>query len=506
MLDASLQALEFIATPSYLGFLLLGVSLGLFVGLIPGLGGIAGMSLIIPFIFGMDTVDGLALLTGAIAVGSTSDTFPAVLIGVPGSAGAQATVMDGYPLAQQGRAKEALAAAFAASVTGGVFGAVALLGVLGVARPLLLQLRSPQLLMLTLLGLSLVGVLSGRSPALGLLSASLGALLGVVGAAPVDGSARYTFGAVYLYDGIPLSVLALGLFGMPEIMNLLARRSSVAHSGRLEGSIGTGLRAAFRHRWLILRSSVLGMVIGAVPGLGGAVVDWFVYGVAQQTYKDGSRFGTGDIRGVIAPESANNAKEGGAFLPTLAFGIPGSGSMAVMIGGLTLLGVQVGPAMLDKNLAFTISVAWTLALANIVGVVACFLFIKPIARLTTIRASRLMPFILVLVAMAAYQSSTSAGDLIVLLLIGLLGWVFERVGIPRPPLLIGFVLSASLERYLFLTRGIYGWSFLTEPSVIGFGVVIIALTVGIPLFRLRKGVKSETVSSVEPEETLNERP
>jgi len=505
MLDASLQALQLIATPSYVGFLLLGVSLGLFVGLIPGLGGIAGMSLIIPFIFGMDPVDGLALLTGAIAVGSTSDTFPAVLIGVPGSAGAQATIMDGYPLARQGRAKEALAAAFSASVMGGVFGAFALLAILGVARPLLLQLRSPQLLMLTLLGLSLVGVLSGKAPGLGLLSAILGALLGVVGAAPVDGLPRYTFGAGYLYDGIPLAVLALGLFGMPEIMNLLAKRSSVAHAGGLEGSIGAGLRAAVRHRWLILRSSVMGMAIGAVPGLGGAVVDWIVYGVAQQTSKDGSGFGKGDIRGVIAPESANNAKEGGAFLPTLVFGIPGSGAMAVMVGGLTLLGIQVGPAMLDRNLAFTISVAWTLALANVVGVLACFLFIKPIAQLTTIRASRLMPFILVLVAMAAYQSSNSAGDLLALLLIGLLGWVFDRVGIPRPPLLIGFVLSTSVERYLFLTRGIYGWSFLTEPSVIAFGVVIVTLTVGIPLFRMRSGVRGATQSVEEPGEVLDER-
>ena len=179
--------------------------------------------------------------------------------------------------------------------------------------------------------------------------------------------------------------------------------------------------------------------------------------------------------------------------------------MAVMVGGLTLLGIQVGPAMLDRNLAFTISVAWTLALANVVGVLACFLFIKPIAQLTTIRASRLMPFILVLVAMAAYQSSNSAGDLLALLLIGLLGWVFDRVGIPRPPLLIGFVLSTSVERYLFLTRGIYGWSFLTEPSVIAFGVVIVTLTVGIPLFRMRSGVRGATQSVEEPGEVLDER-
>ncbi|GGI02392.1 tripartite tricarboxylate transporter permease [Egicoccus halophilus] len=488
MLEASVEALQYIATPGYLGFLLLGVSLGLTIGLIPGLGGIVGMSMILPFIFGMDPVNGLALLTGAVAVGSTSDTFPAVLIGVPGSAGAQATIMDGYPLARQGRAKEALAAAFTASVLGGLFGAFALLAVLGVARPLLLQLRSPQLLMLTLLGLSLVGVLSQKAPGLGLLSALLGALLGVVGVAPVDGFPRYTFGTAYLTDGIPLAVLALGLFGMPEIINLLAKGSSVASQGRLEGSIAAGVRAALQHRWLILRSSVMGMAVGAVPGLGGAVVDWLVYGVAQQTYRDSENFGKGDIRGVIAPESANNAKEGGSFLPTLVFGIPGSGVMAVMIGGLTLLGLQVGPGMLERDLSFTISVAWTLALANVVGVLACFIFIRPIARLTTIRASRLMPFILVLVAMAAYQSSGRIGDIIALLVIGLLGWVLNHVGIPRPPMLIGFVLSVSAERYLFLTRGLYQWGFLREPSVIGLGLVIVVLTVGIPLVRRRNRV------------------
>lgn len=487
MVDVALQALGAVMTPSFLFFLAAGVVVGLIIGIIPGLGGVVGMSIIIPFIFGMDTLDGLALLVGALAVTSTSDTFPAVLIGVPGSAGAQATIMDGYPMARQGRAKEALGAAFTASALGGVFGAFALLAILGFARPLLLAMASPELFMLTILGLSLVGVLSRKAPALGLLSAFLGAGLGLIGLAAMDGQPRFTGGTFYLVDGLPIAIVALGLFGLPEIINMLAKGTAIVNEGRLEGSALAGARQTFRHPWLVFRCSVLGMALGAVPGLGGAVVDWLLYGVAQQTYKDGHKFGTGDIRGVIAPESGMNAKEGGAFLPTLVFGIPGSAQMAVLIGGLTFIGINVGPQMLTTELSFTVSIAWALALANVLGTALCFLFIAPIARMTLIRASRLMPFIMVILAMAAFQASARIGDLVVLVALGFLGWLMNYIDMPRPPMLIGFVLTASSERYLHLTLNIYrDGAWLTRPSVISLAVLTILLTVAIPAVRGRK--------------------
>lgn len=495
MLDVGAQAIELIATPTYLTFLFAGVMLGTVVGFVPGMGGVVGMSIIVPFLFGMDPVSGMALFIGALTVIGTSDSFPAVLIGVPGSAGAQATIMDGYPLAKQGRAKEALSAAFFAAALGGIVGAVLLLGLILAVRPLLLALGSPQLFMLTLLGISLVGVLSRGAPLLGIISALVGALLGMVGTAPIIGDPRFTFGTSYLYGGIPLAVMAMGLFGLPEIIEVLAKRQSVARAEALEGGLGDGIRAVLRNRWLVLRSSAMGAAIGAIPGLGGAVVDWLVYGVAAQTSADNSNFGKGDIRGVIAPEAANNAKEGGAFLPTLLFGIPGSSTMAIMIGGLSLLGIQVGPQMVAVDLPLTVAMVWSLALANVIGATICIMFVKPISRLTTIRASRLMPFVLAALVLGAYQSSGSAGDFITLVAFGVIGWAMKYVGMARPPLLIGFVLSASAERYLHLSYSVYGWEWLRHPSVIALLVVTLLLSVGIPL--LQRGERDPDINRPE---------
>ncbi len=212
MLDAALAALLTITDPTRLLMLVVGVAVGLLVGIMPGLGGTVGMSLVLPFIFGMDPNTAMALLIGMVAVIHTADTFPSVLLGVPGSSGSQATIMDGYPLAQKGEAGRAFGAAFFASMIGGVFGAAAIFALLPVARPLVLALGSPELFMLAILGLSMVGVLSGNKPILGVLAGALGLLLGSVGAAPAEPHYRYTFDLLYLFDGLPLAVVALGLF------------------------------------------------------------------------------------------------------------------------------------------------------------------------------------------------------------------------------------------------------------------------------------------------------
>ena len=227
--------------------------------------------------------------------------------------------------------------------------------------------------MLGVLGLSMVGILSGSRPLAGLAMGTLGLLLGSIGAAPSTPFYRYTFGSLYLYDGIPLAVLALGLFALPEILELLATGGSISttEGARHVSQFIQGAKDVVKERWLVLRSAVLGVGIGFVPGLGGAVVDWISYGVASSTAGEDATFGEGDVRGVIAPESSNNAKEGGALIPTLLFGIPGSGTTAVLLGGFVVLGLQPGPRMLDDNLDVTLMVVWTLAIANVMGTLAC---------------------------------------------------------------------------------------------------------------------------------------
>ncbi len=339
MFEAGLEALTLILQPARLGFIVLGTSIGMIVGILPGLGGAVGMSVVLPFVFGMYPYSGMALLMGMVAVIHTADTFPSVLLGIPGSSGSQATIMDGYPLAKQGQAARALGAAFTSSVVGGLFGAVLLFATVNFARPLVLALRSPELFMLTILGLSMVGVLSRGSALKGVLAGVLGLLLGVVGGAPAVSEYRFTFNSIYLFDGIPLPVLALGLFALPEMIELLIRDTNIAGKAELTGSRLQGIKDAVKYRWLIIRSSFIGVLVGMVPGLGGPVVDWIAYGIAVRTSKNNENFGKGDIRGVIAPEAANNAKECGALVPTMLFGIPGSSTTAILLGGLILMGI-----------------------------------------------------------------------------------------------------------------------------------------------------------------------
>lgn len=482
MTAALFDALAHLLTPTHFGFLALGVSIGLLVGILPGLGGIAGLSLLLPFIYGMDQTSALAMLIGLVAVIPTSDTFASVLMGIPGSSASQATVLDGFPLAKKGEAARALSAAFSASLIGGLFGALLLTAFVLIARPLILSFSSAELFMLTLFGLSMVGVLSGASLAKGIAAAALGLAFGMIGAAPATGEYRMDFGSLYLMDGLPLAVVALGVFAVPEIVDLLRGGQTISGDGKLGRGWLDGVRDTWRNKWLSLRCAGLGSIIGAIPGLGGSVVDWIAYGHVVQTTKDRSQFGKGDIRGVIAPESANNAKEGGALLPTLLFGIPGSGSMALFLAGMILLGLQPGPAMAERNLGTTYTIVWSLALANVLGTFLCIVLAPGIARLTTIRYALIAPFMIMVISFAAFQASRSYNDLLALLAVGLLGIFLRRFGWPRPAFLIGFVLALQGERYLYQAVQFSGWSFLSRPLVL----VILAITLLSVWIGLRK--------------------
>jgi TctA family transporter len=485
------EALLGLLTAQYFLFLMLGVGLGLVIGVLPGLGGIAGLSLLLPFIYGMDQAPALAMLIGLVAIIPTSDTFSSVLMGIPGSSASQATVLDGFPLAKQGEAARALSAAFFASLIGGLFGAAVLTGFVVIARPLILAFGSAELFMLTVFGLSMVGILSGANLAKGVASAALGLAFGMVGSAPATGEYRMEFGTLYLMDGIPLAIVALGIFALPEIVDLLRGESAIATRPSLGHGWLKGLADTWRHKWLALRCAGLGAIIGAIPGLGGSVVDWIAYGHVVQTSRDRSGFGKGDIRGVIAPESANNAKEGGALLPTLLFGIPGSGSMAIFLAGMVLLGLQPGPSMAGRDLNVTYTIIWSLALANVLGTGLCIALAPGIARLTAIRYALIAPFMIMVICFAAFQASRSYSDLVVLVVVGLLGIFLRRFGWSRPAFLIGFVLALLSERYLYQAVQFSGWSFLSRPLVLVIlGLTLLSLWAG-----LRKRSPNERVST-----------
>ncbi|MFQ5852573.1 MAG: tripartite tricarboxylate transporter permease [Candidatus Binatia bacterium] len=485
--------------PLRLLFLLSGVLMGLALGAIPGLGGLVGLAILLPFTFDMDPFSAFAVMIGLISVTSTSDTIPSVLFGVPGTAASQATILDGHPMARKGEAGRAFGAAYMASLLGGLFGALILAVSIPVLRPVVLAFGAPEFFMMGMLGISMVAVLSGGAPLKGLVVGATGLLVGMVGMDYQMGQLRWTFGQLYLWDGVPLVPVALGIFAIPEIVDLVIKGTRIADVPKeaMKG-VMTGIRDAFRHWFLVMRSSAIGVWVGATPGLGGAVVDWFAYGHAAQTEK-GARdsFGKGDVRGVVAPESANNAKEGGALIPTLAFGVPGSAAMALLLGAFVIQGLSPGPDMLTKHLDITYTMVWSIAIANIFATGLCLLLTSQLAKLANVKIHLLAPLVILMVFLASFQATRHFGDLFSLLLFSLLGWFMKRFGWPRPPLILGLVLSSILENYLFISASHYGIAWLGRPIVLVIAALIIAsLTYGRRLGRRTRQTRPGQTSEI----------
>ncbi len=474
MLDAAVAAFGLMFNSWTLLMLGIGVIMGLVLGILPGIGGLAGTALLLPFTFSMDPIAAMALLLGLGSTTSTGDPIPAVLFGVPGGAGSAATVLDGLPMAKRGEASRALSASYMSSLLGGLFGA-ALMGItIPILRPIMLYIGSPELLAFSVLGISFVATLSGNAPLRGLAAAGLGIMIAMVGSDPQTGTLRYTFDTLYLWEGAPLTSIILGLFALPELADLAISRTAIAGNMAKTDKYGMiqGAKDCFRHWWLILRCSWIGAGLGAVPGIGGSVVDWVAYGHAARSEKGAQQtFGKGDVRGVIASESSNNAKEGGALVPTVAFGVPGSAGMAILLGAFMIHGLVPGPDMLGKNLHITYSMVWSVALANIVGAGMCYLFSEQFARLATLRYTLIMPAVLGVIYIGAFQGSRNWGDLWTLLIFGLLGWVMKQAKWPRPPLVLGLVLGDIIERYLFISIQRYGVDWFARPIVLGIFAV-----------------------------------
>jgi TctA family transporter len=469
MANAASSAFLTLMEPQRLMFLALGCMMGLVLGIVPGIGGIAGTAMLLPFTFNMDPYSAFALLLGLGATTATGDPIPAVLFGVPGGAASAATVLDGFPMAKRGEAGRALSAAYMSSLIGGVFGALLLAITIPILRPVMLSIGSPELLAFSVFGMSMVAVLSGNAPLRGITAGCLGVMIAMIGSDPQTSTLRWTFDTLYLWDRLPLTPVLLGVFALPELCDLLIARKAIAagvdnrdvYKGQWQG-----VKDCLQNWWLILRCSWIGGGLGSIPGISASVVDWLAYGHALKTEK-GARetFGTGDVRGIIASESSNNAKEGGALVPTVAFGVPGSASMAILLGAFLIHGLVPGPDMLGKNLNITYAMVWSVALANILGAGMCYAFSPQFARIATLRYTLILPAVLGIVYIGAFEASRSWGDLYTLLLFGLIGWLMKQFRWPRPPLILGVVLGDSIERYLFISVERYGLAWLGRPLV-----------------------------------------
>ncbi|MBR9765419.1 MAG: tripartite tricarboxylate transporter permease [Rhodobacteraceae bacterium] len=496
MYDSFLAGLSLVLSfPSFF-YLLAGIAVGIWLGIVPGLGGVTGMVVLLPLTFGMEPAAGLAMLLGLFAVVSTSDTITSVMLGIPGTIASQATVIDGNAMAKRGLAQTAFGAAFASSAFGGVLGGFAMAASLPFALWIILAFGSPEFFLLSLLGLLMVGAVSGNAISKGLGAAVLGLMLSQIGYPVASSMPRYYFGERALLDGLPLVPVILGLFGLPEMMDLAARRTAIAHISdeRAEDDgILNGVRQAIRNRWLVIRCSLMGVYVGMLPAIGSSVVDWLAYGHATQSAKDTSQFGKGDVRGVIAPEAANNAVLGGSLIPTLAFGIPGSGAMAVLLGALTIHGFSPGRNMLSDNLDVTFSMVWTIIIANIIGAAALMIWGRQIARTAFIDGNFIVPAVIMFIFMGSWVWEPGMFTWTVLLGVGLLGYVLKAAGWPRPPFILGFVLGPVLENAMSITWQSYTpWEVISRPTVIGL-IVVLSLVFFFAIRSTRKGMKDFSV-------------
>lgn len=475
MFDAAISALTQLMDPTLLVFLVVGVLAGLVMGIIPGLGGTGAVAVLIPFAFILEPTQALALIIGAVAVVHTSDTISSVLIGVPGSASSTVLLMDGHAMAKQGQAARALSLAFMSSMAGGVLGAIGLTLSIPIARPLVLAFGSPELFMLTVLGISLTATLSRGNMLKGLLAGALGVLLGQIGGAPAAADYRFTFGSLFLNEGLNLVAVALGIFGLAEVIHLVAKRGAVSDVTGIGGGWRLGVGDFFTHWKHVIRGALIGIWAGVLPGVGATAGTWMAYGSAVASSKDKKKFGKGDPRGIAGPEAANNSVEAGDLIPTLLFGIPGGAPAALLMGTLLVYGVEPGPRLITDHLDLIYTIVWSFALASVFGALLCFGISTPLAKLSNVPFPVLGAGLVVIMFVSAYQEPKQFAVLQVMLLLAVLGWLMKGVGMPRAPFLIGFVLSIPMERYYFLTTRLYeGTEWVTRPGVLIMMAILVA--------------------------------
>jgi len=485
ILGAMASAAAGLVQPQMLFFLFIGVAIGSVIAVIPGVGGLMGLSLLLPFTFAMQPMEAVAFLLGALAVMSTADSIPAILFGVPGTPTSMVTVLDGYPMAKKGAAGRAMGAAFSSSVVGGIVGALILLIIIPVSMPLLMGATSPELLAFCILGLAMVGALAGGSMAKGIGAALIGVMIGFIGQDPNTATLRWTFGTIYLWDGVNILIVALGLYALPELADLAISEKSIASDGKKQKLTGVseGIRDAGRNLWPITRSGAVSSVLGIIPAIGPTVIPWLVYTYTKMVTRGKSEFGQGDVRGVIASESSNNATVGGALLPTVVLGVPGSAPMALLLGAFLLHGIAPGPSMLTTNLDMTYMMVWGIVLANVLGGLFALGMARPLSSIVYVRPSILIPLISVIVFAGALQATRSWEDGLFVLAVGALGWLMKRAEWPRAPLFLAFILAPLIERYFFISMNVHGWNWVSRPFVSILLITTVLFILGVTVSR-----------------------
>jgi TctA family transporter len=456
----------------------------------------------LPFIFKMSAVEAFAFLLGMTAVTATTGDITSVLFGVPGEPTTASTIVDGHAMARNGEAGRALGAVLMSSLVGAIFAAFALALAIPVIRPLVLSFGSPEFFMLALLGITFVASLSGEDQLKGIISGGIGLMLATIGLDPISGIQRFTFGQLFLWDGIGLVPITIGFYAIPETIELAVLGTSIATQEVTQlGGVMQGVKDTFRHWALVIRCSALGCFTAIIPGMGAATTQWLAYAHAVQSSPNKERFGKGAVEGVLGPGAANNSTLGGSLITTIAFGVPASVVMAILLGAFIIQGIVPGPDMLlpppKGKLDLTFSFVWVIILSNVITVAICFLFLKPLTKITQVRGAIVIPIILVLIYLGAFAEKNAFEDMLVVLFFGALGWVMEKLDWPRPPVLLGLVLGPLAENRLFLSSDNYGTAWLARPGVIAiFAITLIGIIY--PVIKNRREARQRAESEAQP--------
>ena len=446
---ALLSALGLLADPLTMILLVSGIVLGLMIGILPGLGPPIAIALALPFTFHMDTVPSMMLLLGIYSAAIYGGSVSAIAVGIPGTGAAIATVPDGNNMFRQGRGGEALGLSLTGSIIGGLFSAVCLALVAPYMAQLAARFGPREYLAISVFGLFVVVRVAGHSLPGGLLTGGIGLFLTTWGLDELNGTERYTFGTWHLYEGLPLVPFLVGLFAVSEVL-IGAERAAHKAEFSLESLTVKlpGFKTLARMKDVILRSSVIGTIIGIIPGEGAAVGAFFAYSEARRRSTEPEKYGTGIPEGIVAPETANNATVGGALVPTLTLGVPGSPAAAVLLGALLIQGLTPGPRLFSDEPALMYAIFIGFFVINIMMMVTGLVTIRFAAQLIRVPVSVIVPTVLLLSFVGVYSVSNSFFNVSVLLGAGILGYIVRKLGYSIAPLSIGFVLGPILENAL----------------------------------------------------------
>jgi putative tricarboxylic transport membrane protein len=479
-MDIAFQALVDVLSPASIFFMLAGIFVSSTFVALPGFDTKLGLAILIPFIIYLEPVLALSLMVSTYAVSNTANSITSILFAVPGGSGSQATILDGYRMARQGKAGQALSASFTASAIGGIFGALFFLVFIPFMPSIILWFGPVEMLMLVFSGLLLIGALSGTHHYEGIALGLIGMMLGTVGIHYTTGQPRFTMDNIYLMDGFHLIPVVMGLFAMPELISLYITNSTISKTGtnNEKTPVRDGIQKTFQNLKLVFQTSIIGTWIGFVPGLGGAITDWVAYAFCKSTLPNRENIGKGDVRGVIAIDAATNAKEGGALVPAMLFGLPGSSTVAILLSAFSIIGIQPGITLIIDTPEIPYVIFWILVISTIITSVALLFMLPLFNKITVIRPEYLVPFLMLMITVGTYAVANSFYYIWAMMAFTVFGMWLKLHNLTRVPLLIGFLLGPIAERLLETSVQLHGWSLLYHPAVIGglctvFAVVLL---------------------------------